>query len=182
MMEDLEPSGAFNRRSAARDGSVWVVRSAVAGDLERLVSLEEAAKPVPWGRAGIAGFIGRDPGVIVVCPSADEKPDGGEPAGFAISQWLADEMEILSIAVDPSRRRRGLGRMLMTAMAAIAEAHGRTSWILEVRETNTAARALYERCGFLKVGERRGYYRDTGESALLMRGIPSKSWLERQSF
>jgi ribosomal-protein-alanine N-acetyltransferase len=154
----------------AQDGSFWGVREAVPADLNDLVTLDDITKPVPWGRDAIAGFIGCVPGVFVLYPSNRAGMTLGGPVGFVIARWLGDECEIMSIGVHPQYRRRGLGRMLMETVRRTTLAHGKTSWILEVREYNTPALSLYKSIGFLEVGKRRDYYIDTGEAAILMRG------------
>ena len=162
-------------RYVAPNKSLWVVREAASRDLGDLVALDDTAKPVPWGKDAIAGFIGRVPGVFVLCPSNGAGASLGAPVGFVIARWLGDECEIMSIGVHPLYRRQGLGRMLMDAVRRTALAHGKSSWILEVREHNMAALSLYESCGFVKVGQRPGYYLDTGEDAILMRGTLADS-------
>ncbi len=157
-------------RYVARNGSFWLVREAMKGDLSDIAALDDIAKPVPWGKDAIAGFIGRVPGVFILCPSNREGLSIGSPVGFVIARWLDDECEIMSIGVHPQYRRQGLGSMLLDTVRKTALAHGKTAWILEVREQNVAALSLYENSGFVKVGQRRGYYRDTGEAAVLMRG------------
>lgn len=156
-------------RYVAQDGSFWVVREAAPGDLDDLAALDDITKPVPWGKDAIAPYIGRVPGVYVLCPANGGGAKLGVPVGFIVAQRLADECEIMSIGVHPDYRRRGFGRMLLDSAAKTALAYGMTSWILEVREHNTAALALYRSFGFVEVGRRRGYYTDTGEAALLMR-------------
>jgi ribosomal-protein-alanine N-acetyltransferase len=85
--------------------------------------------------------------------------------GFAISRLAADEAEILTIAVDPAVRNRGVGRALMIdAISRLAQARAR-SLFLEVEQTNLAAIALYARLGFREVGQRQGYYRKHDGSA-----------------
>lgn len=82
--------------------------------------------------------------------------------GYVVAWVVDDEAEILTIAVDPDARRRGVGRALVeAALSGCARAS------LEVREGNRAARALYEGFGFAEVGRRARYYQD-GEDALLM--------------
>jgi [ribosomal protein S18]-alanine N-acetyltransferase len=92
--------------------------------------------------------------------------------GFAISRIGADEAEILSIAVDPRYRGRGLSRdLLLTHLGHLAGRGVRTIF-LEVEEANQPARRLYERTGFTVVGRRERYYQQaSGEqsNALLMR-------------
>lgn len=154
----------------AQDGSSWIAREAVTGDLNDLVVLDDIAKSVPWGRDAIAGFIGCVPGVFILFPSNRVGLTLGGPVGFVIARWVGDECEIMSIGVHPQYRRLGLGRVLMETVRRTALVHGKTSWILEVREHNTPALSLYKSIGFHEVGKRRGYYIDTGEAAILMRG------------
>jgi ribosomal-protein-alanine N-acetyltransferase len=83
---------------------------------------------------------------------------GREIAGFMLSRRAADEAEILSVAVAPRRRGRGLARkMLDLHMRRLAGLGSRTVF-LEVDEANQSARRLYARAGFREVGQRKGYY------------------------
>jgi len=153
----------------AQDGSSWIVREAVTGDLNDLVALDDIAKSVPWGRDAIAGFIGCVPGVFILFPSNRVGLTLGGPVGFVIARWLVTSARSCRSAFT-SYRRLGLGRVLMETVRRTALVHGKTSWILEVREHNTPALSLYKSIGFHEVGKRRGYYIDTGEAAILMRG------------
>lgn len=100
------------------------------------------------------------------------EPEGTKLVGFALSRAAADEAEILTIAVSPDRRRRGLGASLMAAhLPGLAEL-GVKHLFLEVNADNAAARALYARFGFRQVGMRKAYYRRESSSpadALVMR-------------
>jgi ribosomal-protein-alanine N-acetyltransferase len=79
----------------------------------------------------------------------------GRLAGFAVARQVApDEYEILNLAVDPAVRRRGVGRTLLATLLALP---GRILY-LEVRASNTPARALYASAGFVESGVRKGYY------------------------
>ncbi|MNE73850.1 ribosomal-protein-alanine N-acetyltransferase [compost metagenome] len=71
---------------------------------------------------------------------------------------MADEAEILTLAVRPSARRSGLGARLVEAAVVRAAALGAERMFLEVAGDNAAARALYARAGFHEAGRRRGYY------------------------
>ena len=93
-----------------------------------------------------------------VCDGAFEG-DGGPLAGFLLSRRAADEAEILTIAVAPRHRRRGVaGELLRRQMRRLAEA-GAARLFLEVAEDNVAALALYKSLGFREEGRRKGYYR-----------------------
>ena len=96
------------------------------------------------------------------------------PVGFILARDLAGEVEVLSVGVLPQWRRRGIGRALFDAVVAKAKHDGLGSIVLEVATENTAARALYAAFGFVQVGRRPGYYRQTGgraDALILRRGI-----------
>lgn len=87
----------------------------------------------------------------------------GQTIGYLAYRVTAGEGEVLHVEVRPEWRRQGVGRALIVQTRREAPV-----WHLEVRESNAAARALYEQLGFQEVGRRRGYYGD-GETAVLMR-------------
>ena len=97
---------------------------------------------------------------------------GGKEIGVALSRVVADEAELLTIAVDAGHRRRGAGRALLEAVIDRARAAGAAALFLEVGADNPAACSLYEQKDFRVVGRRAGYYqRGTGPNAdaLVMR-------------
>jgi ribosomal-protein-alanine N-acetyltransferase len=89
-------------------------------------------------------------------------------AGFIMSRMAADEAEILSIAIAPARRGRGLSRSLLDYHLRSLAGLGTRAVFLEVDEHNTAARRLYDGAGFSEVGRREGYYAG-GAAALTLR-------------
>jgi ribosomal-protein-alanine N-acetyltransferase len=93
---------------------------------------------------------------------------GRKLIGFALSRLTAGEAEILSIAIAPQRRGRGLSRPLLDLHLRRLAGLGAGAVFLEVGESNEAARALYRRAGFYQVGRRQGYYQG-GTSALVLR-------------
>ncbi len=91
-----------------------------------------------------------------------------DPAGgMVLARVAGDEAEILTLAVLPGRRRRGIGRALLAAALAEAGARGAQALFLEVAEANRPARALYQAFGFVAVGVRRGYYADGADGLVL---------------
>jgi [ribosomal protein S18]-alanine N-acetyltransferase len=88
--------------------------------------------------------------------------------GFIMSRLAADEAEILSVAIAPARRGRGLSRPLLDHHLRSLAGLGARAIFLEVDEHNAPARRLYERAGFRETGRRQGYYAG-GATALVLR-------------
>jgi ribosomal-protein-alanine N-acetyltransferase len=127
------------------------LRFAFAGDVQALEALHAQAFDQPWGAAEIERLMRIMGGFVVI------SEDGG-PEGFILVRTVADEGEILTLAVAPAVRRRGVGRVLVEAAAAEAERRGAQTLFLEVAEDNPGALALYESAGFSRAGLRRAYY------------------------
>jgi ribosomal-protein-alanine N-acetyltransferase len=83
---------------------------------------------------------------------------GGRFAGFIMSRLVQGEAEILSVAIAPARRRRGVGRQLLHLHLRRLAGLGARVVFLEVDESNDAARRLYRRFGFHEAARREGYY------------------------
>lgn len=116
-------------------------------DLAALAALHAASFDRPWDAAALGELIA-SPGVFLVA----------ETDGFLLARVIADEAEILTLAVRPAARRAGTGRRLVEATVVQAAARGAARLFLEVAEGNVAARRLYEGAGFVEAGRRRGYY------------------------
>lgn len=93
----------------------------------------------------------------------------GKIVGFLIGRQTIEEAEILNLAVAPGSRRKGTGGALLQAAVEEFQARGVSRVYLEVRESNQAGIAFYEKHGFLRAGCREGYYRDPIETAIIMR-------------
>ena len=107
-----------------------------------------------WTRNQCLGILAM-PGVWLTIASLD-----GVPAGFALSRVVADEAELLLLATVPAMRRRGVAAALLRSVITDAISSGAVTLHLEVREGNDAIK-LYRGTGFVKVGQRRNYYRGT---------------------
>jgi [ribosomal protein S18]-alanine N-acetyltransferase len=94
--------------------------------------------------------------------------NGKQLAGYIAARLGADEVHVNNIGVRPEARRLGLGGVLLGLALGLAREGGAREAILEVRAGNHVAQALYRRYGFRVVGERRRYYRDPVEDALVM--------------
>ena len=107
--------------------------------------------------------------------------DTGEVVGFAEFSLVLDESELLSLVVHPLFQQQGLGKLLLSEVLKEAAALGAMKIFLEVRESNTVARNLYEHRGFVQNGIRSGYYSPTGagmpreDACLYSLGLESSS-------
>ncbi|MRX49428.1 GNAT family N-acetyltransferase [Paracoccus sp. S-4012] len=113
--------------------------------------------PPPWSAAAFADILSL-PGAFLIL----------QPGGFLVGRVVADEAELLTLAVAPEARRHGLGRALCEGFAAAGRANGAASAFLEVAEDNAPARALYAAAGWREAGRRRGYY-GPGRDAMILR-------------
>lgn len=116
-------------------------------DPQHLAAIHAEAFDSPWDRDSLSSLLA-SPGVFAVV----------EPDGFILIRVVADEAEILTLAVRPQARRQGLGQRLLQQAMVQAMALGALQMFLEVAASNAAAIGLYSRAGFEKTGLRRGYY------------------------
>lgn len=119
------------------------------------------AAPRPWSAAEFADLLAM-PGVGLLTA-------GG---GFALFRIAGPEAELMTLAVDPDHRRKGVGSSLVTALLSKAGAAAAREVLLEVADDNLAAMKLYEKQGFEAVGYRKDYYqgpRGAKVTAVVMR-------------
>jgi ribosomal-protein-alanine N-acetyltransferase len=133
------------------------VRFAVTADLARIAAIQsECEDAAQWAAGDYLRYECR----VVECSSLI--------AGFLVTRQVGEgECEILNIGVAREFRRRGLASMLVSD--ALRQSPG--VYFLEVRDSNQAARRLYEKLGFVPVGVRRNYYSDPEEAAIVMRNF-----------
>jgi [ribosomal protein S18]-alanine N-acetyltransferase len=134
-------------------GSHASVQIATPAWAEVMASIHASAfPPTQLSLPGVTGLVHAHGGVILV-------------------RLAADEAEILTLAVAPEARRRGIACQLILAAIQHLSALGATILFLEVSTSNTPALALYDRCGFRQVGQRRNYYLDGTDALVLRRTI-----------
>lgn len=147
------------------------IRRAVPGDLAAMLRIERASFSDPWTADSLATALSLDRMRVLVAQEQGGEAGGDGAAGlvgYVVALVVAPEAEIADFAVAPDARRRGIGRALLThALDDLADGTVRRVH-LEVRESNLAARSLYESAGFRAVGRRRGYYRQPVEDALIL--------------
>jgi ribosomal-protein-alanine N-acetyltransferase len=135
-----------------------------ATDVPAIVTIERVAFSDPWSARSFRDAIANE-AVYFACA----RSDGGEPLGYVVAWFAADEGEIANLAVAPDGWGQGVGRALLDAALDEALRRRTAAMYLEVRQTNDRARRLYRSRGFEEIGRRRGYYRRPVEDAIVLR-------------
>ncbi len=144
-----------------------IVSNPAESDLPLILEIEFESQPEPWTKNSFAEELAR--GSLFVARTDASAPTRSLAIAGYICFWpVSDEIQILNLAVSPAMRRKGIARELLSfAIATGRDRHAATA-SLEVRQSNLAARRLYESLGFRTVAERPGYYGTRSESAILM--------------
>ena len=138
------------------------LRELSVADIDRVCELEKKNLPVPWTKAQVEGEFKKSVGLLF----GIEK--NSKLIGYVLSNLVSDELHILSLCIDKSERRSGFEVMLLKHLFEVALDQGaRFAW-LEVRKSNTAARALYKKLNFDQHSVRFNYYTDNGEDAVVL--------------
>ena len=132
----------------------------------QVAALEKLCFSEPWSENSVAGELSNPLSLWLVAV------DGDCLAGYVGSQSVMGESDMMNIAVAPDRRRQGVAEALIEKLVDKLKANGNRCLTLEVRASNAAAIALYEKLGFTQVGRRPNYYRSPKEDALILR----KEW------
>lgn len=132
-------------------------------DVDAVVAIEAASFSSPWRPDTFRSLLERPTVELWVLEMAGEGV-----IGYAVLWCVLDQGELANIAIADAFRRRGLGRRLLEHVMAVARERGVETLVLEVRVSNRAAAALYERYGFVEVGYRKDYYDQPREDARVM--------------
>lgn len=144
------------------------IRRMVAADVDRVVEITAASEGAPqWPRRNFEAVLDPSSQNRVALIAEDSRT--GAVLGFAVTALVPPEAEMESIAVSAGFQRRGVARRLFVAIADKLCRAGVSELLLEVRESNQAARAFYVALGFAEEGRRPSYYADPVEDAVLMR-------------
>lgn len=144
------------------------VRPAKKEDLVRILEIAgHSATAAGWSEEEYRKiFSSRAPAGLVALVVHENE----QTMGFLVARQVAkDEWEIENVAVSGAARRRGLGSRLLSEFLRLVRERGGRDVFLEVRESNRAARALYEKWAFVDAGRRPKYYQDPVEDALVLR-------------
>lgn len=142
-----------------------LVRPGIAADLARLMEIARySTTSAQWAQVEYEKLLRPESNRESLVVAEDDRV-----CGFIVGREVAREWEIENIAVSREARRRGLGSRLLSQFLDRVRARGGTEVYLEVRESNQAARKLYEKSGFVEAGRRKSYYQNPTEDALLLR-------------
>lgn len=147
--------------------SALSIRKMIASDIDAVLNVEQQSFSTPWSRNAFEEEISDNDLAHYLVVEED-----GKLVGYGGFWIVVDEAHVTNVALLPECRGRGLGTLLLEHMICAAKILGAVSMTLEVRPSNTSARSLYSRRGFIERGIRPNYYAELGEDALIM-------WLDK---
>ena len=133
----------------------------------QVAELEKICFADPWSEKSVASELENPLSYWLVALDEDRV------VGYVGSQTVLGETDMMNVAVRPEYRRQGIAEALILALIGQLRRRQSHCLTLEVRDSNTSARALYGKLGFLEIGRRRNYYRNPREDALILR----KEWI-----
>ena len=137
------------------------IRRLTYADLPQVIAIERRAFPTPWSLAMFVLELSKPSGICLAALR------GGRMVGYLVCSRYDVVWHLMNVAVDDRLRRQGIASALLDRLFEQADRAGE-QYTLEVRQSNHAAIALYERFGFRHAGTRRGYYHDNREDAAIM--------------
>ena len=138
-------------------------REATAGDISAILKIESESFEFPWPESMFRNQLELRPVAMMLVAET-----GSAVIGYAVVWFEGPDSHILNIAVDPEFRRRGVADRMLDEVIRISRHRDCERIYLEVRKNNTPARDFYLGRGFRITGAIEGYYRDSGEDALLL--------------
>jgi len=153
------------KRSSGRETTETTQRLEIRplryGDLSEVMAIERSSFPTPWSFAMFVMELSKPSGICLAGTCE------GLLIGYLVCSRYDTVWHLMNVAVDLRARRDGVASALLSALFERADRPDER-YTLEVRQSNSAAIALYERFGFRAAGHRRGYYADNREDALIM--------------
>ncbi|HDI78686.1 MAG TPA: ribosomal-protein-alanine N-acetyltransferase [Desulfobacteraceae bacterium] len=131
--------------------------------LEKIMDIERESFSTPWTSISFLEEVKKPLSHLWVVIKEEQV------VGYICFIKVANEIQVMNIAVTPKLRRRGIGTEIMKRLMDYSQEHEIRSIWLEVRPSNVAARTLYKGLGFKSCGIRPRYYQDSGEDAIIMK-------------
>lgn len=138
-------------------------------DLPAILEIERRSFSDPWSEVSFIDELLTNDLAYYVVADVD-----GQIAGYAGMWVVLEEAQMTNVAIHPDYRNRGLGKGIVVYLIELANELGASEMTLEVRKSNQIAQRVYRNLGFGVIGQRKGYYPDNGEDAILM-GLQIKS-------
>ena len=157
------------RRTAPEPKGITIAQMS-EHDLLEVVEIEEQSHLSRWGWAAYYSELqgpNRDL-MLIARPTRLSVVQYSPVAGYVVARETAGELHINNVAVRAEYRRYGIGAALLNQILYKAQQRNAKAAFLEVRSTNQAAQALYEKCGFRAIARRANYYTDPQEDAIVM--------------
>jgi ribosomal-protein-alanine N-acetyltransferase len=146
---------------------MMTIRRMTLDDIPQVIEIERASFPIPWSENSFRNELTQNEHAYFFVAEEAQQVIG------LLGYWfIIDECHISTVAVRPEWRRRGVGQSLLSYALTQGVKQGALMATLEVRLSNAAAIDLYQKFGFKIVGQRKHYYRDNGEDALIMTAEP----------
>ena len=158
----LRVSEAERERAQREKEAEIIVRELKVEDSAAVAEMEQQIFSDPWSEKSVMETVQQKQSVCFAAEKA------GHILGYLLVYHAADEAEIARIAVQKEARRQGAAGKLMQALEHYCEEHKMEKLLLDVRESNEAARSFYTKNGFVEDGIRQGFYTNPSEDAVLM--------------
>ena len=158
----LRVSQAERERAQREKEAEIIVRELKVEDSAAVAEMEQQIFSDPWSEKSVMETVQQKQSVCFAAEKA------GHILGYLLVYHAADEAEIARIAVQKEARRQGVAGKLMQALEHYCEEHKMEKLLLDVRESNEAARSFYTKNGFVEDGIRQGFYTNPSEDAVLM--------------
>ncbi len=143
-----------------------VIREMAKSDVQSMAKLSHEVGFASWSEADYLVKLNSDDSLSFVAEVSQNTKQ--IIVAFLLMRLIKPEAEIINIAVKNDYRRQGIGEKLLNISLSIMFTKGYSNFLLEVRETNLPAIALYKKKGFLTIGKRKDYYSNPKEDALVM--------------
>lgn len=165
--EPIEENATVNAMTVHASNH-WDIRMATLENLDELAALEMACFSVPWSKKSFeAELKGNQFSRILMIPHSEYRLEV-QAIGYICVWMVFEEIRFLNLAIHPEFRRRGLATQLIGEAIRLGREEGCCRGMLEVRESNHAAKKLYESFNFQAYATRKSYYTNPTEDAILM--------------
>ena len=144
------------------------IRQMTLDDVSRVRAIDALSFTMPWSERSYRFELTENPNSSDWVAEVIQPDDTREVIGILIIWIIVDEAHVATLAIHPDYRKRGIGQRLLAHGLLMAHERGAVLAYLEVRRSNLGAQSMYHHFGFTIVGERKRYYQDNQEDALLM--------------